>query len=139
MPVSSDMKSMTTLYVLDCGSNKRYVGTTSDLHATPRNHFAGLESEWTQKYQPVGLIERRIVSGPHVAYNVTKNLMKKYGIQNVRGSVYRSVELTDAQILHLTKEIHCDPTTCATCGQQGRITEDHACDVVTPYSREIYS
>lgn len=81
---------MPTVYVLDLGGGKKYVGYTNNYKQRIKAHFAGRGSMVTRKYNPIGII--RTISCFNKAYgmvvekNVTLCLMKKYGSRLVRGS-----------------------------------------------------
>jgi predicted GIY-YIG superfamily endonuclease len=103
------------VYVLLLKNNKRYVGRTSLLIA-PENwnsynplldqsiprikaHFDGNGTEWTKKYPPVKVedIYQNCFAEDEDKY--TKILMRKFGIENVRGGAYCQLTLDPLQII----------------------------------------
>lgn len=135
--VQNGEKDMTTLYVLECEGGKRYVGTTSCIITRIGEHFLGRGPSWTRQHKPLRVVENRPVSGPHDENNVTKDLMKKYGIDNVRGGSYTQLELSREERELLCKEIRSiEPTPvkiedekphlyiCAHCGEEFTTSTD---------------
>ena len=107
------------LYVLELENGKYYVGTTYNLQRRFQEHVDGEGSVWTQKYAPVA-IERSVpVDGPLHEDRVTKELMLKYGIDNVRGGSYCSIDLDDGKYQSLTTELRSATGVCFKCGLTG--------------------
>jgi hypothetical protein len=111
--------SLCTIYILRLVSGKYYVGRTKDPNKRIQQHFSGSGSQWSQRYQPVQLEE--II--PNCDWldedKHTKRYMMLYGIQNVRGGSYASIELDEMQIESLVKEFHTAENRCFTCGTIG--------------------
>ena len=82
-------------------------------------HFTTGGSKWTQLYPPIKLL----TSFPACSFfdedKYTKEYMCKYGIDNVRGGSYTSVNLTREQKKLLQKEIWAANNKCLKCGQAG--------------------
>lgn len=110
---------MDTLYILECEDGKWYVGKTSDLPRRYAQHAEGRGSVWTREYAPIRIAETRKVTGPFDETNVTKELMKKYGIDNVRGGAYAAVELPSEQEDLIRHEFRAASDTCFKCGKPG--------------------
>ena len=81
---------MSTIYVLSLEQGKYYVGETTDLDHRLAQHFAGQGSYWTQKHSAVRLIKTIPKENMHTENNLTKELMARYGIENVRGVLQSS-------------------------------------------------
>lgn len=107
------------LYILQLEGGKYYVGKTSDVKRRFEQHMRGSGSEWTKKYKPVKLLETRRITSEHDENNVTKDLMKKYGMENVRGGAYTSVIVSEEQETVLRHEIKSIVDTCYKCGKPG--------------------
>jgi len=82
------------LYILLLEQGKYYVGITSRKYAEDRisEHFNGFyAARWTRKYKPVEVNDKRFLyettkeEAEKVERRVTREYMKKYGYQNVRG------------------------------------------------------
>jgi predicted GIY-YIG superfamily endonuclease len=107
------------LYVLELENGKYYVGTTNNLQRRFQEHVDGEGSVWTQKYVPVAIERSVCVDGPLHEDRVTKELMLKYGIDNVRGGSYCSINLDDGQYQSLTTELRSATGVCFKCGLTG--------------------
>jgi len=110
---------METLYVLECEDNKWYVGKTNDVQRRFKQHTEGKGSEWTREYAPIRIAETRPITSVHDENNVTKDLMKKYGIDNVRGGAYATVELPDETEDLIRHELRAANDSCYKCGRKG--------------------
>ena len=82
-------------------------------------HKSGSGSAWTSKYKPVRMIAVRDLKDHHDENNVTKDLMKKHGINNVRGGSYTQVNLSDDVESMLQKEMMGNADVCYKCNLAG--------------------
>ncbi len=112
------------IYVLELEGGKHYVGKTSDVKRRFEQHMRGIGSEWTKLYKPIKLVETRRIGSEHDENNKTKDLMKKYGVENVRGGSYCQVVLPDAIKKTLQTEIRGTSDTCFKCGNYGHFARD---------------
>lgn len=110
---------MASIYVLQCESGKYYVGKTTDVMRRFEEHKAGKGSAWTKKYKPVRLTECRSVTSDHDENNVTEDLMKKYGIENVRGGIYTQINLPEEYTNVLKLKFRGTDDTCYKCNLAG--------------------
>lgn len=110
---------MSTLYILQLEHGKYYVGKTDDVDARYSQHQRGGGSEWTRLHKPVKLLEQRPVTSSHDETNVTKDLMKKYGLDNVRGGAYCQVDLPDYVEDAIQHEFRSTEDRCYKCGKPG--------------------
>jgi cellular nucleic acid-binding protein len=110
---------MDYLYVLKLEKGKWYVGKTSDVMKRYQQHVEGKASAWTSKYSPVSLVESKPIISDHDENNITKDYMKKYGIENVRGGSYTQIKLDDSMISILNKEFLGNADKCFNCGLPG--------------------
>ncbi len=111
--------SIQRLYVLELKNGKYYVGTTNNLQRRFQEHVDGTGSVWTRKYTPLGIERSVIVDGPLHEDRVTKELMLKHGIDNVRGGSYCRIDLDDGQYQSLTAELRSATGVCFKCGRSG--------------------
>jgi predicted GIY-YIG superfamily endonuclease len=110
---------MQRLYVLELKHGKYYVGTTNDLQKRFQEHVDGTGAVWTRKYAPLAIERSVMVDGPLHEDRVTKELMLKYGIDNVRGGSYCRIDLDDGQYQSLTTELRSATGVCFKCGLPG--------------------
>lgn len=113
-----------TLYILKCEYSKYYVGTTTNLDRRIAEHFNGSGSAWTSKYKPLQTIFTQAMHGIHDENNTTKNYMKKYGIDNVRGGAYANVVLSEDQIKVLAAELLSIGDKCFKCGKDDHMQSE---------------
>jgi len=110
---------MESLYVLKLEKGKWYVGKSVDIKKRYQQHLGGSGSAWTKKYSPVSLVESRPINSLHDENNLTKDYMKKYGVQNVRGGSYSQIDLDDSTIAVLNNEFIGNDNKCLKCGLEG--------------------
>lgn len=115
---------MSKLYILKCAGGKYYVGKTDNVDARLANHMSGKGSAWTAKYAPIEVMETRTITSPHDENNVTKDLMKRYGIDNVRGGAYTQVTLPDEVKTILRQEVCSTTDCCYHCGNSGHFAKN---------------
>lgn len=112
------------LYILQLESGKYYVGKTSDVKKRFEQHASGRGAEWTKKYKPVKLLETRRITSEHDENNVTKDLMKKYGMENVRGGSYCQMDISEETEDVLRNEMKSTTDTCYKCGKSGHFARN---------------
>lgn len=110
---------MAYLYTLQLQSGKYYVGKSDDPDTRFLAHKNGNGAVWTKIHKPVKILEIRELKGEHDETNTTKDMMKKYGVDNVRGGAYTQSVLDDATKSVLEHEILGNTDKCYTCGQAG--------------------
>jgi cellular nucleic acid-binding protein len=108
-----------TLYVLKLQGGKYYVGKSADVAQRFKQHLSGRGSTWTSMYKPVSILETRPITSIHDETNVTKDLMKKYGVSNVRGGAYTAVDMSDEQESMIRHEMRSSTDACYKCGRKG--------------------
>ena len=113
---------MEYLYILKLEKSKWYVGKTTDIMKRYQQHVSGKGSAWTSKYPPVALVESKPITSHHDENNSTKDYMKKYGVENVRGGSYTQIVLDDTTISVLNKEFLGNTDKCFKCGLSGHFT-----------------
>lgn len=121
IPVSDKMQN---LYVLQLKGGKYYVGTTSDIKRRVEEHMKGAGSEWTRLHGVVKVVESRRVKDEYDETNATKDYMKKYGIDNVRGGAYTQVTLPFSHRQALQSELRAAKNACFKCGEEGHYAND---------------
>jgi hypothetical protein len=107
----------TNIYILRLTGGKYYVGKTSNVEKRYQEHLEGKGSAWTRKYKPLS-IEKTIQGASHFEEDKqVLECMSKYGINNVRGGSYVSVELSDSDEGECRKKIRMAANLCARCGR----------------------
>jgi predicted GIY-YIG superfamily endonuclease len=115
---------MSTLYILQLEDDKWYVGKTDDVHKRFQQHLNGKGSIWTKQHTPNRIIETRPITSIHDETNVTKDLMKKYGIDNVRGGAYCQTILPEHVIQTIKHELNSGNDKCYNCGMKGHFANN---------------
>jgi predicted GIY-YIG superfamily endonuclease len=110
---------MESLYVLQLENDKWYVGKTHDIAKRFKEHQSGKGSAWTTANKPLKIVETRRLKDEYDETNTTKELMKKYGIDNVRGGAYVQVVMPEHVEKTLKMEIRGDSGACFKCGLGG--------------------
>ena len=113
---------MEQLYVLELTNKKYYVGKTTDVMRRYEEHKSGQGSAWTSKYKPVKMLECRPLESVHDENNKTKDLMKKYGIEHVRGGIYTQIVLPPDVLSVLKREFQGTDDKCYNCNLAGHFT-----------------
>lgn len=115
---------MEEIYVLQLQNGKYYVGKTSDFERRYQEHKTGYGSVWTSMHKPIKVVELRTLKDEHDENNTTKQYMKKYGIDNVRGGSYTQTNLPDSFKTTLEAEIRGSTNACFKCGLQGHFAKE---------------
>ncbi len=110
---------MSTLYILQLEEGKYYVGKTDNLSHRYEQHKNGRGSEWTKLYKPIEILETRPIKSRDDETNTTKELMRKYGVENVRGGAYCQVKLPDYVRRTIELEHRGNTDACYKCGSIG--------------------
>jgi predicted GIY-YIG superfamily endonuclease len=126
---------MEQLYVLQLEKGKYYVGKTADVMKRFEQHKSGSGSAWTSKYTPVKMLECRALNGDHDENNVTKDYMKKFGINNVRGGSYTQVALPADVESVLQREFRGNADVCYKCNLAGHFANQ--CPITVAVEQKV--
>lgn len=75
---------------------------------------------WTEKYKPIKVQKIYDHCDKTDEYRITRHYMKIHGINNVRGSYFKSIKLLDSTINELSKMKPTNKSwTCLRCGREG--------------------
>jgi predicted GIY-YIG superfamily endonuclease len=83
---------MSKCYILKLENNKYYVGISNNIEQRMISHFSEEGSKWTKLHKPIEIIEIKDNTHKWQETYTTIITMKKYGIENVRGGPYSTVE-----------------------------------------------
>jgi len=114
------------VYTARLQDGKYYAGKSSEPDRRFLEHKYGNNhaSEWTKKYKAVELLETKPMTSEHDETKITIDLMKKYGIDNVRGGPWTSVVLTENEKSLIRKLIHSESDECYGCGQNDHFVKE---------------
>ena len=115
---------MVYIYVLKLEQNKYYVGKTMNPQFRLENHFAANGSEWTKMYKPLSILELKPNCDDYDEDKITKQYMDKYGIDNVRGGSFVSINIEKSTRDVLKQMNNGTNNKCFTCGANGHFSKD---------------
>lgn len=111
------------IYILKLEKNKYYIGKTNNIDKRYQQHLNGNGSEWTKLYKPLHIITTIESSSEFDEDKYVKIYMSKYGIENVRGGTYVSIELEENSLFSLQKEIWHSKNLCTRCGRNSHFVK----------------
>ncbi len=114
------------VYILKCVDNKYYVGITQHSNFSERlkSHFNGSGSSWTQKYNPIQVIESYYENDKFQEHLWFLKTCNKYGIDNVRGASYVNIYMNKLEISFIKKEINNALDKCFICDNEGHYSKE---------------
>jgi len=115
---------MVYIYTLKLEKGKYYIGKTSNPKIRLENHFNNNGSEWTKIYKPIEILELIPNCDDYDEDKYTRIYMDKYGIDNVRGGSYSSINLDILTRNHLIKISNSTNNKCYKCGEKGHFAKD---------------
>ena len=111
---------MVFIYILKLKYNKFYIGKTDNPEFRLKNHFNKEGSLWTKKYDPIKLYQLIPDCDDFDEDKWTLKYMEKYGIDNVRGGSFCSIQLSKENKIIINKMLKSTTNKCYKCG-----SEDH--------------
>jgi predicted GIY-YIG superfamily endonuclease len=113
------------IYALECEGGKYYIGrTTKSAEARLQEHRSAENTcAFTNQYKPFRVIEEVETESPYEEDALTKKYMSVYGIDNVRGGSYTTLELADWQRKALEHEMAAMADLCFTCKERGHFAD----------------
>lgn len=117
-----------SVYVLRCHQEKYYVGMTrkpvldrflEHIHHYVSKHETSAGSQWTLKYEPVEIVFHAPMKTIFDEDNTTLEYMIRYGIDNVRGGTFCSIQLPAHQRRTIVEQIATLKQLCFACGASG--------------------
>jgi predicted GIY-YIG superfamily endonuclease/predicted transcriptional regulator len=97
---------MVNIYVLALQGKKYYVGKTNHTFQRFNQHKTGSGAKWTQKHKVKDLFAFHKDMKDSDENKITIQMMKKYGVRNVRGGSWTKVNMTEAEIKRLENKIN---------------------------------
>src|SRR5437868_6029578 len=94
------------LYILELSDGKYYVGKTRDPLTRINNHIHNNGIEWTSIHKPIKILNIFKMKDTFDEDKYTLELMRKKGINNVRGGSFCDVKLDDNDINTIIKMIY---------------------------------
>lgn len=104
---------MVSIYIIRLENNKFYVDSENDnnenrerhIPKVIQKHIEGNGGEWTEKFKPICLYKMYKKCRKNDVNKYTKIMMRKYGINNVRGGIYNKLKIEDKEKILLMKEL----------------------------------
>jgi hypothetical protein len=106
----------TNIYILKLENDKWYIGKSDNPQQRYLCHLNGAGSAWTSRHKPIELFKVFENLSPFDEDKYTKEYMSLYGIDNVRGGTYVTIELSQSQKNFIQKELWSMNNLCNNCG-----------------------
>ena len=113
-----------SIYILLLEDNKYYVGKTYNINMRLEQHNTSKGSLWTKKYKPIKILKIISDCDDFDEDKYTLNCMKTYGIENVRGGSFCSIELEINEIKIIEKMIKSATNKCYLCGSSNHFAKE---------------
>lgn len=112
------------VYILQLNGGKYYVGKTLNAASRIAEHIKNLGSSWTKKYKPQKIIKLYKNCDTFDEDKYTIMYMAIYGIDNVRGGSFCSINLSHSEKTVLEKMIDSASDKCFKCGEIDHFAKD---------------
>lgn len=113
-----------TIYILELENGKYYVGRSTCSKSRILQHFNNNGSEWTKLHKPIRIISQIKTNDPFDEEKHTLLTMDKYGIDNVRGGSYCTIELSKNDKKKALQTIASVMDRCYKCNEYGHFSNE---------------
>lgn len=118
------------IYTLQLEQNKYYIGKTKNPFIRLDDHFNGMGTNWTNKYKPIKILEIISNCDDYDEDKMTLIYMDKYGVDNVRGGSFTTMELTSATKQFISQMLKSANNQCFKCGDKGHLAAECMSDKI---------
>ena len=112
---------MVNIYVLKLRQRKYYVGKTDHTLQRFNQHMRKNGAKWTKKYPVVDLYDFHPRMKASDENRITREMMRKFGVANVRGGSWTKVNMTKSEIARLEAKLNQKKSVstkkCTRCGR----------------------
>lgn len=112
---------MVNIYVLKLKQRKYYVGKTDHTLQRFNQHMRKNGAKWTKKYPVVDLYDFHPRMKASDENRITREMMRKFGVANVRGGSWTKVNMTKSEIARLEAKLKQKTSVstkkCTRCGR----------------------
>lgn len=115
---------MVAIYILKCEGEHYYVGKSNHVYDRMEQHFHSTGSQWTKLHKPIRVLRVIPDCVDEDEDKFTKMMMRKYGIDKVRGGTYCQLTLDDATKQFIQRELFGASNRCYACGGSGHFVKD---------------
>jgi hypothetical protein len=103
-----------SVYILYLETNKYYIGSSSNPKTRIEQHITNNGTKWTKLYKPLKVIN--IIDGDELVEEMTTlEYMYMYGINNVRGGSFTTLNISDLEKSYIFKQICSIKNLCFKC------------------------
>lgn len=108
------------VYIILCEENKYYVGRCESMRLNARfaEHSDGRGCAWTSRYKAIRLEHVSVSTDPLDEDRKVLEVMRVFGINNVRGGSYSSCVLDRISLESLRRQLRHAAGLCINCGSQ---------------------
>lgn len=93
------------VYVFELENGKYYVGSTEQMMQCYEQHKEQNCHEFTTKYKPIQIVSQTLMLSKYDELNTVLEYMEKYGVANVRGSLYQTINMQASEVIELQKTL----------------------------------
>ena len=129
------------VYVLRLQKNRYYVGRTTDVNRRFQEHKKGgaKSAVWTREYKPIGTGPMAVFKSErkYDEHMYTLLFMSRFGINNVRGSVYSQLVLPTTTMSLIRDLLSSVDDLCYVCGSAEHMATDCTMDKTFPVDDDV--